>query len=294
MQEFVQQIVNALSLGSIYALVALGLGIVFSILGLVNFAYGELLTLAGFTLWVLGDTELPWVFVVLAALITPILGSLIFERVVFRPMRGAPGAAFLLASFALSLILQNVFRAVFGAKAKAISYPDWVNSSFELLGVRLAWLDVATFLLALLAMTLLVNFLKRTTIGIALRAASEDIDTTRMMGVRANRVVRTAFILSGLLAGLAGILWLASSGSVVATSGMVPLVKGFIAAVVGGLGSLFGAAVAGFLIGFLEVFLRDLLPEGLSTLTDAVVFLVLIMVLLRKPNGLFSTRERSA
>lgn len=294
MQEVTQQFVNALALGSIYALVALGLGIVFSILGLVNFAYGELLTLAGFTLYLVSDLNVPWAFVVLAALITPILGSLFFERLVFRPMRGAPATALLLASFALSLILQNLFVAVFGAKAKAIPYPEWVGSSFELFGVRLAWLDIATFALTIAAMVALTLFLRRTTLGIALRAAAEDIDTTRMMGIRANRVVLTAFVISGFLAGLAGILWLASSGSVVATSGTVPLVKGFIAAVVGGLGSLVGASVAGFLIGGLEVLLRNVLPNSMAGLTDAVVFTILIAVLLLRPNGLFSKKERSA
>lgn len=294
MQDLVQQIVNALALGSIYALVALGLGIVFSILGLVNFAYGELLALSGYTLYLMSQTNVPWVLVVLCALITPILGSLLFERVVFRPMRGSPATTLLLASFALSLIVQNLYLALFGGKPKAIPYPTWIGESVHVLGIRLAWLDIITFLLTIATMVVLTLFLRRTTLGISLRAAAEDVDTTRMMGIRVNRVVITAFVISGLLAGIAGILWLAGAGSVAATSGTVPLVKGFIAAVVGGLGSLVGAGAAGFLIGILEVSLRNVLPSALASLTEAIVFAILIAVLLLRPNGLFSTTERSA
>lgn len=294
MQEVVQQIVNALALGSIYALVALGLGIVFSILGLVNFAHGELLTVAGLTMWVLTANGAPWAIAVIAALIMPILAALLFERTVFRPMRGAPAAAMLLASFALSVVLQNVFSVLFGAKARPIPYPEWVNSNFELLGIRLAWLDVGTFVLTTVVLFALMMFLSRTVLGIAMRAAAEDLTTTRVMGVRANRVVLTAFAVSGLLGGVAGVLWLASAGSVVATSGFVPLVKGFIAAVVGGLGSLSGAVAAGFLIAGLEVAFRAFLPDGMVGLSDAIVFAALISVLLLRPSGLFPTRERSA
>ncbi len=294
MQDVIQQVVNALALGSIYALVALGLGIVFSILGLVNFAYGELLTLAGYTLYLVSKGNIPWVLVVLCALITPIIGSLLFERIVFRPMRGAPATTLLLASFALSLVLQNVFLAIFGGEPEGIPYPAWVGESVHVLGIRLGWLDIVTFALTITTMTVLALFLRRTTLGISLRAAAQDVDTTRMMGIRVNRVVITAFVISGLLAGIAGILWLAGSGTVDATSGTVPLVKGFIAAVVGGLGSLVGAGAAGFLIGALEVFLRNVLPSGIAGLTEAIVFAILIAVLLLRPNGLFSTRERAA
>lgn len=294
MQDVIQQVVNALALGSIYALVALGLGIVFSILGLVNFAYGELLTLAGYTLYLVSKGNIPWVLVVLCALITPIIGSLLFERIVFRPMRGAPATTLLLASFALSLVLQNVFLAIFGGEPEGIPYPAWVGESVHVLGIRLGWLDIVTFALTITTMTVLALFLRRTTLGISLRAAAQDVDTTRMMGIRVNRVVITAFVISGLLAGIAGILWLAGSGTVDATSGTVPLVKGFIAAVVGGLGSLVGAGAAGFLIGALEVFLRNVLPSSIAGLTEAIVFAILIAVLLLRPNGLFSTRERAA
>ena len=294
MQHVIQQVVNALALGSIYALVALGLGIVFSILGLVNFAYGELLTLAGYTMYLVAKGNIPWALVVLCALIAPILGSLLFERVVFRPMRGAPATTLLLASFALSLIVQNLYLAIFGGEPKAIHYPAWLGESVHVLGIRLGWLDIVTFVLTITTMTVLTLFLRRTTLGISLRAAAEDVDTTRMMGIRVNRVVITAFVISGLLAGIAGILWLAGSGTVDATSGQVPLVKGFIAAVVGGLGSLVGAGAAGFLIGALEVSLRNILPSGIAGLTEAIVFVILIAVLLLRPNGLFSTRERAA
>jgi branched-chain amino acid transport system permease protein len=294
MQEVVQQIVNALALGSIYALVALGLGILFSILGLVNFAHGELLTVAGFTLWLLTSNGVPWTAAVLVALMTPVIAALLMERSVFRPMRGAPATALLLASFALSVVLQNVFAAAFGAKARGIPYPEWVSASFEIAGIRLAWLDIVTFGLTASVLYALMLFLRRTTLGIALRAAAEDFTITRAMGVRADRVVVSAFAISGFLAAIAGILWLAGSGSVVATSGFVPLVKGFIAAVVGGLGSLVGAVAGGFLIAALEVASRAYLPESLRSVSDAIVFGVLIVVLLLRPAGLFPTRERTA
>lgn len=291
--QVVQQVVNALSLGSIYALVAIGLGVVFSIMRLVNFAHGELLTIAGYTLYGLCG-HVAWPLAFAGAIAAAALAAVLMERIAFRPVRGSEPITLLLTSFALSAILQTVFLIMFGGTAKSIDFPGWVQASFAVGDVRIRWLDVITVLVTLAVLVALTRFLRDRVSGIALRAAAEDFSVTRLMGMNANRVVMTAFVVSGLLGGTAGILWLANSATVMPTSGFEPMIKGFVAAVIGGIGSLGGAALAGILLGCLEVLLRNVLPESALGLTDGVVFFVIILVFLVRPGGLFATEERLA
>lgn len=291
--QVIQQVVNALSLGSIYALVAIGLGVVFSIVRLVNFAHGELLTIAGYTLYGLGG-HVPWPLAFAAAIAAAALAAALMERIAFRPVRGSEPITLLLTSFALSVILQTVFLVLFGGTAKSIEFPSWVQSSFAIGDVRIQWLDVVTVLVTAGVLVGLTRFLRNRVTGLALRAAAEDFSVTRLMGMNANRVVTSAFVMSGLLGGTAGILWLANSATVLPTSGFEPLIKGFIAAVIGGMGSLGGAALAGILLGCVEVLFRNVLPDSVLGLTDGFVFAVIIVVFLLRPNGLFAMEERAA
>jgi branched-chain amino acid transport system permease protein len=291
--QVLQQVVNALSLGSIYALVAIGLAVVFSIMRLVNFAYGELLTISGYVLWALCG-RIPWPLAFAAAIACAAAASVVMERVAFRPVRDAEPVTLLLTSFAVSVILQTVFLIFFGGDGDSINFPGWVQASFSIGSVRVGWLDVTTVVVTGAVLAALLAFLRRSTMGIALRAAAEDFAVTRLMGMNANRVITLAFALSGALAGVAGIFWLAGSGTVLPTSGFDPLIKGFLAAVIGGMGSLGGAAVAGVGLGCVEVFFLNVLPSNISGLSDAFVFIVIILLFLVRPNGLFSSEERVA
>ena len=284
--ELLQQAINALSLGSIYALVAIGLGVVFSIARMVNFAHGELLTIAAYTLYGLFG-RVPWPVAIAGAIAAASAAAVVMERGVFKRVRGADPVALLIVSFALSLMIQTVLLILMGGTAKSIDYPAWVQSSFTLGDLTIAWRDVATCLVTLAVLVALTRFLKRSVVGLALRASAEDRDVARLLGVDPRRVIVAAFAISGALAGLAGIMWFANSASVTPSSGFEPLMKGFIAAVLGGLGSLSGAVVAGLGLGILEITLRNVLPDGVLGLTDGLVFVAIILVLLIRPQGIF-------
>jgi branched-chain amino acid transport system permease protein len=281
----VQQAINALSLGSTYALLALGLAMLFSIMGLINFAHGELLVIGGYAMWTLLEHGVPWPIVIPLTLLAPALAAIAMERVAFRPLRGASLVTLLIASFAVSLLLQTVFQ-IFAGTDKGIELPSWVDDVVDVGPYTISVLKIVMTGVTLLTLLLLTLFLKRTLLGIAMRAAAEDFEVTRLMGVRANAVVIAAFFLSGLLAGLASLFYFTQSGSVGPFDGTEPVVKAFIAVVIGGLGSLTGAVVGGFALGITEVVLDAALPAGAQPFGTAFALLVVIAILLLRPQGL--------
>lgn len=285
--QFLQQVVNALSLGSVYALLALGVAAVFSVLGLINFAHGELVTIAGFSMLVLRVNDVPWVFVVPVAIITAGVAAIAMERIAFRPVRGAPLITLLLTSLGLSLIIQNLLLFFVGARGRNLYVGDWPNATIEFGGVIVKWFDIATVITTALALFLFTLFLRRSVRGLALRAAADDFTMTQLMGIRANAVVRGAFLVSGLLAGIAAFFYLGTLGQVGYDYGFSPLLKGFVAAVIGGLGSLRGAVAGGFVLAALEIFFRVTLPAQSAPFTTAIVFAIVVVVLLFRPQGLF-------
>jgi len=290
MHEVIQQVINGLSVGSIYALVALGVAIVFSILNLVNFAHGEFITAAGYTMFYLSLAGVPWALIFPAAIVAGALAAALLERVAFRPLRGAAIATQLLASFAVSFAIENALQLSVGARPKAIDYPSWTQTTLHLGSIDIQWLDITTFVTTMAVLALIMWYLRHTTTGLAMRAAADDFATTRLMGIPANRVVVVAFLISGALAGLAAIFYFGNSPVVSPTSGFDPLLKGFIAAVIGGLGSLPGAVFGGFLLGGLEVAMDATLPAGLTGSIDAFIFALLIIALLFRPSGIFGVK----
>jgi branched-chain amino acid transport system permease protein len=289
--EAAQQVVNALSLGSVYALLALGVAAVFSVLGLINFAHGELVTLSGMMMLLLGTHGVPWAAIVPLTILAGGGAAIVMERIAFRPVRGAPAVTLLLTSLGLSIIIQNVFLiAGFGAQSKNIDIPDWSNSTFHVGSVIVQWFDVATVLSTMGALGLLTLFLRKSVRGLALRAASEDFTATRMMGIHANSVIMLAFLVSGLLAGLASFFYIGALGQIGYNYGFTPLLKGFIAAVIGGLGSLTGAVLGGFILAALEIFFQVALPSQNTPFYEAIVFAIVIFVLLARPQGVLAGR----
>jgi branched-chain amino acid transport system permease protein len=291
MTEFAQQVVNWLTLGGIYALLALGIAVVFSVLGLINFAHGELVTIAGYSMLFLVVRDVPWAIAIPLGVLAAGVAAVLMERVVFRPMRGAPLPSLVLGSLALSIIIQNVFLLFVGARAKTLEFPGWTQSSFEIGDVGIRYLDVGTWLVVAGTLVAVGLFLRGSVRGLALRAAAEDFEITRLMGVKANAVIRGAFLMSGLLAGVAAFFYLATASLVSPGTGFQPLLKGFIAAVIGGLGSLPGAVLGGFVLAGIEVFFQLALPEGVAPFTDATVFGLVIFVLLLRPSGLLAARS---
>ena len=293
MTELVQQIINALALGGIYALLALGIAIVFNIMGVINFAHGELITLTGFALLFLQDAGINFALAVPVAILFAALCALLMERIAFRPVRNAPQSTTLLTSFALAVIIQNALTIGVGARPKAVQCSLTGCPRTCRLAVDIQVLQVLTLAATAVALAALIVVLRRTSTGIALRAAAEDFQVTRLMGIRAHRVIAAAFAVSGTMAGIAGILWVARRGVADRLMGLSPVLKAFIAAVLGGLGSLVGAVAGGFLLGGLEVAFQATLPESALPYTDALAFGAVVLILLIRPEGILTRRKEA-
>lgn len=291
MEEAVQQLINALSLGGEYALLALGLAIVFSVIGLVNFAHGEFITITGFTMLGMFYLGVPVVLLLPVGLAAAVLAGVLFERVAFRPVRHASPVTGLLTAFGLSILIQNFFLVFIASRPRAVPTPSWMRDTISIGSFDVSMLQVLEGAVTLVAIVVLVGVLKKTTMGLSMRAAATDFDTVRLMGVRANRVIASAFAISGFLAGLAALFIIARRGAVDPFMGFIPVLKAFVATVLGGFGSLGGAVVGGFVLGGLEVLFQATLPSSIAGLRDAFVFLLVGAVLVMRPQGLFRGQE---
>lgn len=290
MDIFIQQTINALSLGGIYALLALGLAVVFSIVRLINFAHGEVMTVTGYGMWFILLLNLPVFLSIAVGIVSAIVIAMMMERVAFRQMRGADVTTLLITSFAVSQIIQVLFQNGISARPVAVVLPDWLTASVMIGPVRVGMASVLSILVVSVALVMLRAILTRTVTGIAMRAASEDFAVVQLMGISANRVIATAFAVSGALAGIAAVLWVATRGSVDPLMGAIPVLKAFIATVVGGLGSLGGAVVGGFVLGAVEVYLQAFLPEAALPFRDAISLSIIVAILVLKPDGLLPER----
>jgi branched-chain amino acid transport system permease protein len=286
MHELVQNVINGLSLGSTYALLALGLALVFSIMGLINFAHGELFTIGGYTMWALFDHGVGWPIVIVATPLVCAVAAMLMERVAFRPLRGAGLVTLLITSFAVSYFLQIVFQIGISAAPEGIELPGWVNDTVHVGSYTIASVKLVTTGITLVSLVALTVFLRRTLLGVSMRAAAEDFQVLRLMGVNANRVVLLSFAVSGLLAGVAALLFFSTTAAVDPTTGTPLVINAFIAVILGGLGSLPGAVVGGFVLGFAEVFFESRLPGTATAFSNAFVLLVIIGLLLLRPQGL--------
>jgi branched-chain amino acid transport system permease protein len=289
MTDVLQHVVDALSLGSLYALLALGIALIFGIMRLLNFAHGELITVMGYGLWLLRD--LPFVPQVLGALAITVVVGLVVERVAFRPLRGADGAVLLVSSFAVSFLLQSVLLVAFGARAKGVELPAFLSDNVEIGDLRVPVLSIVTVATTAVLLTLLGLFMGRTPLGIRMRAAAESFSTARLVGVRANTVITAAFVMSAVLAGVAGLLLVAQGGTVTPGMGTAPVLIAFVATIIGGLGSLRGAVIGGYMLGVLTVVLQVVLPLSLRPYRDAFVYGIVLLVLFLRPQGVVVLRS---
>lgn len=287
-ETVVQTSIDAITLGSLYALYALGIGLIFGIMRLINFAHGELVMAAGYALVLLSSFWLP-VRTVIAVLIAIAL-ALAMERVAFRPVRGANPATLLVTSFAVSIILQSAAEMSFGALPRATNVSTTLTESFTAGPILIPKLSVLTVGLTLALLVGLVVFFRRTSLGVQMRAAAEDFSMARLMGVRANRVIAVAFAMSGSLAGIAALLVVAQTGSIQTTTGVNVVVIAFVATILGGIGSLVGAVLGGFVLGVLTVALQASLPLELLPFRDAFVFGLVLLMLIVRPQGLIVSR----
>jgi branched-chain amino acid transport system permease protein len=286
--SFLQHAIDALSLGSLYALLALGIALIFGIMRLLNFAHGELITIGAYSLWLLRDV--PTVLQIAGSVVIVVVAALIIERVAFRPLRGADAAVLLVSSFAVSFLLQSLALVVFGARPKGVELPAWLSDNLMVGDLRIPVLSVVTMATAVVLLSALALFFNRTPLGIEMRAAAENFRTARLVGVRANTVITAAFAISAVLAAVAGILLVAQGGTVTANMGTTPVLIAFVATIIGGLGSLAGAVYGGYFLGVLTVVLQVVLPLSLRPYRDAFVYGAVILVLILRPQGLVVLR----
>lgn len=295
MDNIVQYLISSLSLGGLYALMTLGLVVVYGILRLINFAYGELVMVAGYGLLLFGNTALPWPIVAGLSIVVAIVFAVLMERIAFRPVRFGSANTMLITSFAVSTLLQNTTLLAISPRPQAVRLPSFFVESVMVGDLRLRVVDLAALIVSIVALVILSILMRRTIIGIALRAAADDFTMTRLLGVRANLLIAVAFAISGLLAGIVAIFWVGRSSLVEPAIGLQPVLIAFIASVVGGMASLKGAVLGGYLLGFLTVGLQMWLPQEMLNYRNAVLFGIVIVILLVRPEGLIRpvySRER--
>ncbi len=284
--DFVQYLVSSLSVGGLYALMALGLVIVYGISKLINFAYGELIMVAGYGLLIFGRSWLPWLIVAAMSVFCAVIVALGMDQIAFRPVRNASPTTMLITSFAVSTLLQNIALLFISPRPRAPRLPSIFVQSVHVGGIRMKVVDIIALVVSIVALLALQVFLRKTVVGLSLRAAADDFTMTRLVGVNANQVIATAFAISGLVAGIVALFWIGRIGQVLPTVGFQPVLIAFIASVVGGLSSIKGAVLGGYVLGFLTIGLQTWLPQDVNVYRDAIMFAIVIVMLLVRPDGL--------
>lgn len=291
MTQLVQNVVDGLGIGGTYALLALGISLIFGVMHLVNFAHGELITVGAYTAYFLFGRGGSWWWMPVAIIAVAVAASVLTERVAFRWVRNASPFTMLLTSFALERLSHALWQIFVSPKAQAFPKVSWAFDTFSVAGVRLEVMDLVTIAVTALALVGTAVVFRRTLFGLAVRGAAEDFDAARLMGVNADRVIMGAFAYAGLLAGVAAVLILMRTPSASPDMGTTWLLAAVIAAVIGGLGSFPGAIAGGLVLGLLQTLFRAYLPEGtLSSFNDAFVFVVIAIVFIVRPQGLFEVR----
>lgn len=284
MTELAQNLIDALALGGLYALIALGITLVFTVMGMMNFAHGEFIMLASYALLIFAG--LPFAVAVAGALLAGILIALIVERVAFRPVRSADLSAQLVTSLAVAAILQSVVTVAADARSQSVETPAAISESTSFGSLSIPNLEFVTLGLTAIVLAALGWLLYRTRTGLAMRAAAENFDMARLLGIPADRVIAISFAISGALAATVGVLLVMQTGQVSPTMGLTPVLIGFVAVVIGGFGSVLGAVIGGLVLGVLSSLLGVYLPDGLAPFRDAIVFTFPILILIFRPHGL--------
>lgn len=288
---FLQHIANALSLGSLYALIAIGYTMVYGILRLINFAHGDVFMLGAYlAFYGTALVSLPWWASLFIAIVCTSLFGIALEKIAYRPLRDSPKISIMISAIGASYLIENLAVLIFGGRPKGVTVPEAMGRvlNFGSVSIVTVSLVIPLFTFALLAV--LIWIVNGTKTGMAMRAVSTDVEAARLMAVDVNKIVSFTFGIGSLLAAFGGILWSFKYPQLNPLMGVMPGLKCFIAAVIGGIGSIGGAVLGGFLLGFIEIMTVALLPT-LSGYRDAFAFVLLIIVLLVKPTGLLGKRS---
>ena len=282
-----QTVADGVALGAIYALMAVGIGLVFGVLRLVNFAYGQLVMAGAFALALASEWGWPaWAAIVLCVAVVIVLSALM-DRLVFRPLRTQSPAVMLVATFAVAFLLQNVALLWFGALGKDATTLSYLNQPVTIAGVDIRKITIVAVVVVAICLVALFLLLERTTIGLQMRAASHDFETARLLGVRANRVIAVAVLISGALAAVVAVMLTVQTPLVTSNFALSDTIVVLAGVVLGGLNRVIPATLGGFSIGFASGLLGGALPTNQSQYLPTFLFVAVILVLLVRPGGLF-------
>ena len=279
-------ILAGISVGGQYALIAIGYTMVYGILRLINFAHGDVFMVAGLVM-VYATASLPIYISIPIVLIATVLLGLLIERVAYKPLRTAPRMSVMISAIGVSYLLQNCALYFTGGLPQIYPEIPFLSDSITILGATTKWVTVITPFLTLILVVLLVLLINHTKIGMAMRAVSKDFETSQLMGIRINSVISVTFAIGCFLAAVGSLLYFSNYTSVIPTSGAMPGLKAFVAAVFGGIGSIPGAVIGAFIIGICENIIKGI---GWTTFSDAFTFVLLIVILLVKPTGIFGEK----
>jgi branched-chain amino acid transport system permease protein len=279
-------ILAGVSVGGQYALIAIGYTMVYGILRLINFAHGDIFTVAGFFIVYMSATMPLVVSIPMTIILTVLLGFAV-ERVAYKPLREAPRMSIMISAIGVSYLLQNLMWYVTGGLAKQYPVIPWLSNSVTILSSTTKIVTIVTPVLTVTLVLLLLQLINHTKTGMAMRAVSRDFETAKLMGIKIDRVISVSFIIGSFLAAVGSLLYFTNYPTVTPTVGAMPGLKAFVAAVFGGIGSIPGAVVGAFLIGISENLIKAF---GYSTFSDAFTFGLLIIILLVRPTGLFGEK----
>ena len=284
---FLQHCLTGISLGGSYALIAIGYTMVYGILRLINFAHGDIFMMAGYFM-IFAMASFPWPVAIIITLVGTLILGVAIEKAAYKPLRKAPRMSIMISAIGVSYLLQNLATYLFTALPRAYPEIPFLKQIFNIGGVSASLVTFLTPVLTVLLVIGLMMLINHTKTGMAMRAVSRDFETSQIMGIKINRIISITFAIGSVLAAVGSILYFTDRMSVNPFSGTMPGLKCFVAAVLGGIGSIPGAVVGGFLIGICETMLTAF---GYSTFSDAFTFLVLILILLFRPTGLFGEKS---
>ena len=282
MNQFFMQFINGLNIGSIYALIALGYTMVYGIAKLINFAHGDVIMVGAYISFISMKFGLPWWLAVIISIVACAVLGVVMEKVAYKPLRNASRISLLITAIGISYLLQNLFQLIFGANPQP--YHAFITlPALNLGGISIQANYYITFSVSVLLMILLTLFVNKTTMGKAMRAVSEDEGAAKLMGINVDTTISLTFAIGCALAAIAGILYANCYPMINPTLGSLPGIKAFIAAVLGGIGSIPGAVLGAFILGRVEAMTKAYIS---SQLTDTIVFAILILMLVFKPAGI--------
>lgn len=288
---FIQQLINGLSLGSIYALIALGYTMVYGIVKLINFAHGDVMMVGAyagyFVLLALGATVPGMAGAFIAAMVMCALLAILIERFAYRPLRQAPRLNSLITAIAVELILQNLMRVLPFVGPDPRQYPTMQTKNFTWGVLSISNLQLIVIVSSAVFMLILNFIVNKTKTGKAMQAVSFDLQASALMGINVNRIIAITFVIGSILAGAGGVLYATAYPQVDPNMGYIPGLKAFVAAVLGGIGSIPGAMAGGIILGIAETLTKGYLS---SQYADAISYIILIVILLVKPAGLFGKK----